>query len=83
MERYTAMYPRGQPGLQDDPVMAYMNDLRATHASPSSAIAQRAPQAPARTRPTRECFICMAPDLSSSSESELAPRHRRSASSPP
>jgi hypothetical protein len=30
MERYTAMYPRGQTGLPDDPVTAYVNDLRAT-----------------------------------------------------
>jgi hypothetical protein len=27
MERYTAMYPRGQPCLPDDQVTAYMNDL--------------------------------------------------------
>jgi hypothetical protein len=32
MERYTTMYPRGQRGLPDDPVPAYMNDLRATRA---------------------------------------------------
>jgi hypothetical protein len=36
MERYTAMYPRGQPGLPDDPVTAYINDLRATGAIPGS-----------------------------------------------
>jgi hypothetical protein len=38
MERYTAMYPRGQPGLPDDPVAAYVNDLRATGAAPGSTI---------------------------------------------
>jgi hypothetical protein len=27
-ERYTAMYPRGQHGLTDDPVTAYVNNLR-------------------------------------------------------
>jgi hypothetical protein len=36
MERYTVMYPRGQPGLPDDPVTAYVNDLRATGAAPGS-----------------------------------------------
>jgi hypothetical protein len=29
MERYTAMYPCGQPSLLDDPVTAYVNGLRA------------------------------------------------------
>jgi hypothetical protein len=43
MEPYTAMYPCGQPGLLDDPVMAYMNNLRETNASLGSAIAQKAP----------------------------------------
>jgi hypothetical protein len=38
MERYTVMYPRGQPGLPDDPVTAYVNDLRATDAVPGSTI---------------------------------------------
>jgi hypothetical protein len=33
MERYTAMYPRGQPGLPDDPVMANVNNLHATGAT--------------------------------------------------
>jgi hypothetical protein len=37
MERYTVVYPRGQPGLPNDPVTAYVNDLRATYASPGSA----------------------------------------------
>jgi hypothetical protein len=30
MERYTAMYPCGQPGLPDDPVTAYVNGLSTT-----------------------------------------------------
>jgi hypothetical protein len=41
-ERYTAMYPRGQPGLPDDPVMAYVNNLRATGAAPGSTATRRA-----------------------------------------
>jgi hypothetical protein len=42
MERYTAMYPRGQPGLPDDPVTAYVNDLRTTGATPGSLTTRRA-----------------------------------------
>jgi hypothetical protein len=34
MEWYTVMYPRGQPGLPDDTVTAYVNNLRATDATP-------------------------------------------------
>jgi hypothetical protein len=30
MERYTVIYPHGQPGLPDDPVTAYVNNLRVT-----------------------------------------------------
>jgi hypothetical protein len=30
MERYTVMYPHGQPGLPDDPVTAYVNNLCTT-----------------------------------------------------
>jgi hypothetical protein len=37
MERYTAMYPRGQPGLPNDPVTAYVNNLRAIGTAPGSA----------------------------------------------
>jgi hypothetical protein len=33
MERYTATYPHGQPGLPDDLVTAYVNSLRATGAT--------------------------------------------------
>jgi hypothetical protein len=36
MEWYTAMYPRGEPGLLNDPVTAYVNNLRATGAAPGS-----------------------------------------------
>jgi hypothetical protein len=42
MERYTAMYPRGQPGLPDDPVTAYVNNLRATRVAPGSTTTRRA-----------------------------------------
>jgi hypothetical protein len=42
MERYIAMYPRGQPGLPDDPVTAYVNDLRTTGATPGSPTTRRA-----------------------------------------
>jgi hypothetical protein len=42
MERYTVMDPRGQPGLLDDPVTAYVNGLRTTGAAPGSMITQRA-----------------------------------------
>jgi hypothetical protein len=37
MERYTAMYPRGQSGLPDDPATAYVNNLRAVGTAPGSA----------------------------------------------
>jgi hypothetical protein len=74
MERYTAMYPRGQPGLPDDPVTAYVNGLRTTGAAPGPPMTQRAPTA-RRHDPTRECNVCVA-TASSRSESELAPRHR-------
>jgi hypothetical protein len=33
MERYTTMYPRGQPDLPNDLVMAYINNLRTTDAA--------------------------------------------------
>jgi hypothetical protein len=41
MERYTAMYPRGQPALPDDPVIAYVNNLRVISTAPGSATTQR------------------------------------------
>jgi hypothetical protein len=66
--------PRGQPGLPDDPVMAYVKNLRATGAAPGSMTTRRT----RTTRlhdPTRECNVCMA-SASSSSELELASRHR-------
>jgi hypothetical protein len=74
MERYTAMYPRGQPGLPDDPVTAYVNNLRATGAAPGSTTTERA-RTTRRHDPTLECNVCVA-SASSSSEPEPAPRHR-------
>jgi hypothetical protein len=74
MERYTAMYPRRQPGLPDDLVTAYVDALRETHTAPGSATAQRTPRAPARDF-TRECFVCVALDSSRSNDAEPAPRH--------
>jgi hypothetical protein len=76
MERYTAMYPRGQPGLTDDPVTAYINNLCTIGTAPASAMTQRA-RTTRRHDPTRECNVCVA-SSSSSSEPELAPRHRGS-----
>jgi hypothetical protein len=74
MERYTTMYPHGQPGLPDDPVMACVDSLRATSIVPGSTITRRAPAARCHD-PTRECNVCVAL-ASNSSESEHAPRHR-------
>jgi hypothetical protein len=74
MEWYIAMYPRGQPGLLDDPVMAYVNNLRATGAAPGSTTTRRA-RTTRRYDPTWECNVCMASALSSS-EPKPAPRHR-------
>jgi hypothetical protein len=74
MERYTAMYPRGQPVLPDDPVTAYVNGLRTTGAAPESTTTQRARTARCHD-PTRECNVYVA-TASSSSESEPAPHHR-------
>jgi hypothetical protein len=42
MEQYTAMYPRGQPGLPDDLVTAYVDSLRTTGAAPGSTMTRRA-----------------------------------------
>jgi hypothetical protein len=42
MEWYTVMYPRGQPGLPDDPVTAYVNNLRTIGATFGSTTIQRA-----------------------------------------
>jgi hypothetical protein len=74
MERYSTMYPRGQPGLPDDPVTAYVDSLRATSIVPGSITTRREPTARCHG-PTRECNVCVAP-ASSSSKSEHAPRHR-------
>jgi hypothetical protein len=74
MERYSTMYPHGQPSLPDDPVTAYVDSLRAASIVPGSTTTRRVPTAQ-RHAPTRECNICVAP-ASSGSESEHAPRHR-------
>jgi hypothetical protein len=74
MEWYTTMYPRGQPGLPDDPVTAYVNDLHATSAALGSTTTRRA-QTMRRHDPMWECNVCVA-SASSSSEPELAPHHR-------
>jgi hypothetical protein len=74
MECYTALYPRGQPGLPDDLMTAYVNDLRAIGAAPGSTTTWRA-QTTRRHDPTQECNACVA-SASSSSEPESALRHR-------
>jgi hypothetical protein len=74
MERYTAMYPHGQPGLPDDPVTNYVNNLCATGTAPGSTTTRKA-QTTWWRDPTRECNICVA-STSSSSEPEPTPRHR-------
>jgi hypothetical protein len=74
MEQYTIMYPRGQPGLLNDPVTAYVNDLCRTGAASGSPMTRRAPTA-RRHDLTRECNVCVA-TASSGSESEPAPCHR-------
>jgi hypothetical protein len=43
MERYIAMYPRGQPGLPDELLTAYVNGLRATRTTSGTATTQSAP----------------------------------------
>jgi hypothetical protein len=65
MEQYTTMYPHGQPGLPDDPVMAYVNDLRATCVTSGPATARRAPST-WPPDPTCECFVCVVSASSSS-----------------
>jgi hypothetical protein len=42
MERYSTMYPQGQPGLPDDLVTAYVDSLRATSIVPGSTTTRRA-----------------------------------------
>jgi membrane carboxypeptidase/penicillin-binding protein len=73
MERYTAMYPHGQPSLPDDPVTAYVNNMRATGTAPGSTTTRTA-RTTWRRDPTRECNVCVA-SATSSSEPEPAPRH--------
>jgi hypothetical protein len=60
------MYPRGQPGLPEDPVTTYVNNLRAIGAAPGSTTTQRA-WTTRRHDPTWECNVYMA-SASSSSE---------------
>jgi hypothetical protein len=74
MERYTTMYPRGQLGLPDDPMTAYVNSLRTPGAASGIAAARRTPTTRSRD-PTHECNICVA-SASSSSDPEPAPWHR-------
>jgi hypothetical protein len=73
IEWYTAMYPRGQPGLPDDPVTAYVNNLRATGAASGSATTRRTLTMQPRDH-TRDCNVCVA-SASSSSDLEPAPHH--------
>jgi hypothetical protein len=74
MERYTLMYPRGQLGLPEDPVTAYVNNLRTTDAASGSTTTRRA-RTTRRHNPTWVCNVYVA-SSSSSSEPEPAPRHR-------
>jgi hypothetical protein len=73
IERYTALYPHGQPGLSDDPVTAYVNNLRATGAAPGFTTTRRE-RTTRQHDPTRECNACVA-SASSIFEPEPAPRH--------
>jgi hypothetical protein len=74
MERYTAMYSRGQLSLPNDPVTAYVNGLLTISTTLGSAKTWGT-RTTRRRDPTRECNVCVA-SSSSSSESEPAPRHR-------
>jgi hypothetical protein len=73
MERYTAMYLCGQPGLSDNPVTAYVNNLSVTGTAPGTATTRRTPTTWPHD-PTRECNVCVA-SASRSSDPESAPRH--------
>jgi hypothetical protein len=74
MERYTAMYPHGQSGLPNDPVTAYINNLRTTGTASGAATTRRTPST-WQNDPTWECNICETL-ASSSSDPEPAPHHR-------
>jgi hypothetical protein len=76
IEWYTSMYPRVQLGLPDNPVTAYVNNLRVTGAASGSATTRRTPTTRQRD-PTRECNVCVA-SASSSSDPEPAPRRHAS-----
>jgi hypothetical protein len=65
MERHTAMYPRGQPDLPDDPVTTYVNGLHAAGASLGSMMTWRARNAQCHD-PTWECNVYVATASSSS-----------------
>jgi hypothetical protein len=69
------MYPCGQPGLPNDSVTAYVNNIQAARTTSGSTTARRAPS----TRscdPTRECFVRVVSASSSSTDPEPAPCHR-------
>jgi hypothetical protein len=74
MERYTAMYPCGEPGLPNDPVTAYVNNLRVIGTAPRS-VTTRGARTTRCYDPTCECNVYVA-SSSSSSEPEPATRHR-------
>jgi hypothetical protein len=71
MEWYTAMYPHRQPGLPEDLVTAYINNLHATGAAPGSTTTRRTRTTRQRD-PMRECNVGVA---SASSSSELPTGH--------
>jgi hypothetical protein len=68
--------PRGQPSLPDNPVTAYVINMRATSAAPGFVTTRRT-QTTRLCDPTRECNACVA-SASSSYDSR-----RRHVSSPP
>jgi hypothetical protein len=75
MERYTAMYPRGQPSLPDDRVTIDVNNLFAIGTASVSVMTQGGARTTRRHDPTQGCNVCVT-SSSSSSEPEPAPRHR-------
>jgi hypothetical protein len=70
MERYTTMYPRGQPGLPDDPMTAYVNDLCSTGAASGSTMTQRA-RTTRRHDPRRNATSPWPPPRAASNRSQL------------
>jgi hypothetical protein len=61
--------------LVDSPVTTYVDALRASYTAPGSATTRRVTPAPAHDF-TRECFVCVAPSSSSSTDAEPALHHR-------